>query len=293
MFRLRTRTFRETMSSNGTSNSGCVWITLVVLVVGALFYVGIIQPDEIPGLRSIVNTVAGFFGDREEAPEVPPFDADETRTWTSRTGTMVEASVIDVNGAEVRLEKPDGQVLTVKRSDFSETDRRYLEQEYGSEEEIEIPRAKPRVRVSVALKSWRVGGFNNQARGAISLRNLDNNAFDDVEVFWTFAKKRRVYRRINTMSLTPHFHSAERARISLAPGESIVINTTPTNSHGSYGVKVNDCLIVQVFVNDELVSFDASRGAFDDWAEKPDLQKHVKGVALTVPEITNSLGNSR
>lgn len=50
----------------------------------------------------------------------------ETRTWTSRQGTPIEATLVEFTEDAVKLKKPDGTVMTVKPSQLSQADRDFL-----------------------------------------------------------------------------------------------------------------------------------------------------------------------
>jgi hypothetical protein len=284
------------MASNGSSKTGCAWITVVIGIVGALFFFKIVKPEDLPGLDLLTKTAADYSDDggmREEETS----DPNEVRTWTSITGSTVEASVVEVTGTEVKLQKQDGVLLTVQRKDFSDDDRLFLSRFFGSEGEMEIPKGKPRVRTSATMKSWnnRVGR-SHFARGAISLQNGENYRLDEAEVFWTWAQKSKVKMSLgsNSRKIPPVFHSGERTHVSLGALESVIITTSQTDAGGRRAISINDCLIVQVYVDGELVSSDASQSNYQDWAENPDLPNLVSRVKyLSDPEITNSLGNPR
>lgn len=55
-------------------------------------------------------------------------DEEEWRTWTSKAGTTIEASVVSIDGDSVTLKrKDDGNPLTVKIDQLSDEDRTFLE----------------------------------------------------------------------------------------------------------------------------------------------------------------------
>ena len=58
----------------------------------------------------------------------------EEREWTSTAGTRVTAVAVAIEGASVRLRKPDGKEMVVPVAKFSAEDRSILEDHFGAQE---------------------------------------------------------------------------------------------------------------------------------------------------------------
>lgn len=59
-------------------------------------------------------------------PEPAPVAPAVQRTWTSASGTQVEATLVTVRGADVILRKPDGATMLIGKEALSQADRDYL-----------------------------------------------------------------------------------------------------------------------------------------------------------------------
>ena len=56
-----------------------------------------------------------------------PAKAGQLRTWTSRNGASVEASLSEIRGEEVTLARKDGKLLKILQADLSAADRQFLD----------------------------------------------------------------------------------------------------------------------------------------------------------------------
>tara|TARA_B110000305_G_C19388192_1_gene613385 strand:- start:149 stop:889 length:741 start_codon:yes stop_codon:yes gene_type:complete len=65
----------------------------------------------------------------------------EVRTWTSKTGTTIEADLVSINGGDVTLLKGPGKTITVNISQFSKADQAYI-QSSAFREKAELENAK-------------------------------------------------------------------------------------------------------------------------------------------------------
>ena len=74
--------------------------------------------------RAAVLAEAAFLEARRKAAEEAKF-----RTWTSTTGSSIEAKFVSYASGKVTLEKRDGKRLTVDLSKLSQDDRDWLENE--------------------------------------------------------------------------------------------------------------------------------------------------------------------
>ena len=64
--------------------------------------------------------------------------AQESRTWTSKSGAKVEASFIKVIGTSVALKKSDGSMIQISRAGLSFVDNQYLDSLLANREPITV-----------------------------------------------------------------------------------------------------------------------------------------------------------
>ncbi len=67
---------------------------------------------------------------------------EESRTWTSRNGTSIEARYIERIGKKIKIQRADGRSFTLAPDLFSEQDRKYLES-LESKQVFQPPEAFP------------------------------------------------------------------------------------------------------------------------------------------------------
>lgn len=61
-------------------------------------------------------------GESEPEPETSKY-----RTWTSQSGSTVDAALVEHGGGTIKLRKPDGSMFQIKVGLLSQGDREFLE----------------------------------------------------------------------------------------------------------------------------------------------------------------------
>ena len=67
----------------------------------------------------------------------------EGREFTNKRGVVIDAELIEVNASSVKIKRGDGKIFTVKVSDFSEDDRKYIESQRGEFKTVSAPKPVP------------------------------------------------------------------------------------------------------------------------------------------------------
>jgi hypothetical protein len=270
-------------------------VAAIVFVICAV-YLGLIRfgfadRDNAPvWIQPLVNLV---FGPSRES--VSEFDPLAPRVWRSTADTSITAALVRFNAGFVTLRHEDGRELTVKRSDLSKSDRKFLNGLSDSRANA-IAESKPRIKMSLASKPV---PNSRHRKGMITLQNSEAYPIENIRLFWAWVE--RGSQKFSTFSKRMSFDDLRRSLIStgsttfdMRPHESLVVTTPAVEAEGQGEFAVDDALLAQVFVDGHLVSHRSNDYDLNSLASRSDLQDEKTEIELhSETKITTPDGKPR
>ncbi|MEM9282290.1 MAG: LamG-like jellyroll fold domain-containing protein [Verrucomicrobiota bacterium] len=184
-----------------------------------------------------------------------------SRTWTSATGTTIEAELVSKNSMGVNLRRPDGKEIFVKLEQLSQEDRDWLES--GQEENSGAPNLPAELAALV------------EAQGSLLFKDDfnrdDADEKDDLGEPWsTNSDSRAMGDKQNDL-----VEGTLVMTISPRADHAISTNFMPTETYG-------DCVL---FVRMKLEEGGQLKLAYNDKADKSVWAGHINGVTMNETSI--------
>jgi len=202
----------------------------------------------------------------------------EERTWTSKSGHAVEATLVKFSADDLTLEMTNGKEQTIKRSLMSKEDNLYLD-DFPSLKTVKLPWVRVQAKTKANSRKGRSGGIEERSKTMeISVHNRGKDPVD-VEVVYGFlvedlsgksARQRQTREKdLYKMEFTVKpmkLEGQKELKFETAP-----ISTTEITYGDTKGGSKANSFIVQVYWDGKLV---------DGWAADANLAKMAKDGTL-------------